>query len=167
MVRVIRAGLPLAEALRSISREMPSPTKEEFAKVAGDIAIGQAVDAALVRLHVRTNVAEYAFLAVTLGLQSQTGGSLAETLENLSDMVRKRVAMAKRAQAMAGEAKAQAGLLLVLPFIAAIAMSFMQPYYIATFTENPTGQRMAMVAVGLMVLGVVTIRYLIRQAGRG
>jgi tight adherence protein B len=166
MVRVIRAGLPMAEALRSISREMPSPTKEEFAKVAGDIAVGRAVDIALVRLHDRTNVTEYAFLAVTLGLQSQTGGSLAETLENLSDTVRKRVAMAKRAQAMAGEAKAQAGLLLVLPFIAAGAMSFLQPFYISTFTENPTGQRMAMIALGLMVLGVVTIRYLIRQAGR-
>ncbi|MFC7478337.1 type II secretion system F family protein [Dankookia sp. GCM10030260] len=166
MVRAIRAGLPLAEALRNISREMPSPTKEEFARVVGDIAIGRPVEAALVRLHERTGLTEYAFLAVTLGLQSQTGGSLAETLDNLSDMVRKRVAMAKRAKAMAGEAKAQAGLLVVLPFIAALAMSFIQPFYIAAFTQNPTGQRMAMIGLGMMLLGVLTIRWLIRQAGR-
>lgn len=166
MVRAIRAGLPLADAVRNITTEMPSPTREEFARVVGDMAIGRTVDAALVRLHERTGITEYAFLAVTLGLQSQTGGSLAETLDNLSEMVRKRVAMVKRAKALAGEAKAQAGLLIILPFIAAAAMSFIQPFYIAAFTQNPTGQRMGMIGLGLMLLGVLTIRWLIRQAGR-
>lgn len=166
MVRAIRAGLPLAEAIRSISREVPSPSKEEFARVVGDIAIGRPVEGALMRLHERTGLTEYAFLAVTLGLQAQTGGSLAETLDNLSDMVRKRVAMAKRARAMAGEAKAQAGLLVVLPFLAAGAMSFIQPFYLEAFTKNPTGQRMATIGLGMMLLGVLSIRWLIRQAGR-
>ena len=127
IVRAIRAGLPMAEALRGVAREMPSPTREEFSRIVGDMAIGRQVDAALMRLHERTGLTEYAFLAVTLGLQAQTGGSLAETLDNLSDMVRKRVAMTKRAKAMAGEAKAQAGMLLILPFIAAAAMSFIHP----------------------------------------
>ena len=145
---------------------MTSPTKEEFARVIGDMAIGRSVEAALVRLHERTGLTEYAFLAVTLGLQSQTGGSLAETLDNLADMVRKRVAMAKRARALAGEAKAQAGLLVVLPFIAALGMASIQPFYIAAFTQNPTGQRMAVIGLGLMLLGLLTIRWLIRQAGR-
>lgn len=166
MVRTIRAGLPLVEALRGISREMSSPTKEEFARVVGEMAIGRPVEAALIRLHERTGLTEYAFLAVTLGLQSQTGGSLAETLDNLAEMVRKRVAMAKRAKALAGEAKAQAGMLVVLPFIAAAAMSVIQPFYIAAFTENPTGQNMAMIGLGMMLLGVLTMRWLIRQAGR-
>jgi tight adherence protein B len=166
MVRAIRAGLPLAEALRGISREMSSPTKDEFARVVGDMAIGRPVDAALIKLHERTGLSEYAFLAVTLGLQSQTGGSLAETLDNLADIVRKRVAMAKRAKALAAEARMQAGLLVVLPFIAALAMSIIQPFYIAAFTENPTGQRMAMIGLTLMLFGLLTIRWLIRQAGR-
>jgi tight adherence protein B len=166
MVRAIRAGLPLAEALRSISREMSSPSKEEFALVVGDMTIGRSVEAALVRLYERTGLTEFAFLAVTLGLQSQTGGSLAETLENLSDMVRKRVAMVKRAKALAGEAKAQAGLLVVLPFLAALMMASMQPFYIATFTQNPTGKTMLMIGLSLMLLGLLTIRWLIRQAGR-
>ena len=167
VVRAIRAGLPLAEALRSIAREMPSPTREEFARVAGDMAVGRPVEVALARLHERTGLTEYAFLAVTLGLQAQTGGSLAETLENLSEMVRKRVAMAKRARALAGEAKAQAGMLVVLPFLAAAAMAFIQPFYLAAFTQNPTGQRLAMIAIGMMGLGLLTIRWMIRRAGRG
>lgn len=166
MVRAIRAGLPLAEALRGISREMPAPTRDEFSRVIGDMAIGRPIEVALARLHERTGLTEYAFLAVTLGLQAQTGGSLAETLDNLSEMVRKRVAMARRAQAMAGEAKAQAALLLVLPFIGALGMSAMQPFYISAFTENPTGRTMALSGIGMMILGVLSIRWLIRQAGR-
>jgi tight adherence protein B len=74
--------------------------------------------------------------------------------------------MAKRASALAGEAKAQAGLLVVLPFLAALGMSLIQPFYIQAFTQNPAGQRMAMVGLGLMLLGLLTIRWLIRQAGR-
>lgn len=166
MVRAIRAGLPMAEALRGIAREMPSPTREEFARIVGDMAIGRPVDVALMKLHDRTGLTEYAFLAVTLGLQAQTGGSLAETLDNLAEMVRKRVALAKRAQALAGEAKAQAGLLVVLPFVAALGMSMLQPSYLATFTQNPTGQKMALAGLGMMALGVLTIRWLIQQAGR-
>ncbi len=166
MVRAVRAGLPLAEAIRGIGREMPQPTGGEFARVVGEMAIGGSVDAALMRLAARTRLTEYAFLAVTLGLQSQTGGSLAETLENLAQIVRKRVMLAKRAKALAAEARMQAGLLVVLPFIAALAMSFIQPFYLRTFTETATGQRMAMVGLGLMGLGLLTIRWLIRQAGR-
>jgi tight adherence protein B len=166
MVRAIRAGLPMAEALRGIAREMASPTREEFARIVGDMAIGRPVDAALMKLHERTGLTEYAFLAVTLGLQAQTGGSLAETLDNLADMVRKRVALAKRAEALAGEAKMQAGLLVALPFVAALAMSMVQPFYIAAFTQNPTGQKMALFGLGMMALGLLTIRWLIKQAGR-
>jgi tight adherence protein B len=166
MVRAVRAGLPLTEAVRGISREMPSPSKEEFARIVGDIAIGRPIEAALNRLHERTGLTEYAFLAVTLGMQSQTGGSLAETLDNLAQLVRKRVALAKRAKALAAEARMQAGLLMVLPFIAALMMSFLQPFYLTTFTQTEAGQRMALVGLGLMFLGMLTMRWLIKQAGR-
>ncbi len=166
VVRAIRAGLPMTEALRSISREMPAPTKDEFSRIVGDVAIGRPVDEAIMRLYDRTQLTEVAFLAVTLGLQSQTGGSLAETLDNLADMVRKRVQAAKRAKALAAEGRMQAGILVVLPFLAAMAMSFIQPGYVATYTENPTGVRMALVGLILMLFGVLVIRWLIIQAGK-
>ena len=55
---------------------------------------------------------------------------------------------------------------MILPFVAAAAMSFLQPFYIAAFTQNPTGQRMAMIGLGLMLLGLLTIRWLICRAGQ-
>ncbi len=165
MVRTVRAGLPMAEALRSVSREMPFPTNEEFSRVVGDIAIGRPLDQSLIRLSERTQLTEYSFLAVTLGLQAQTGGSLAETLDNLGDTVRKRVALTKRASALAAEAKMQAGILAVLPFLSAMAMSAIQPFYIETFTETEPGRRLIVIAIILLSLGLLTIRWMIKRAG--
>ena len=165
MVRTVRAGLPMAEALRSVSREIAFPTNEEFGRVVGDIAIGRPLDQSLLRLAERTQLTEYAFLAVTLGLQQQTGGSLAETLDNLADTVRKRVAIAKRASALAAEAKMQAGILAALPFISALAMSAIQPFYIETFTENPTGRQLAVIGAFFLILGLLVIRWMIKRAG--
>jgi tight adherence protein B len=167
MVSTVRAGLPIAEALRSVSREMPSPTGEEFGRVVGDMAIGRPLDQALLRLAERTRLTEYAFLAVTLGLQAQTGGSLAETLGNLADTVRRRVALNKRAAALAAEARMQAGILAVLPFVSALAMASIQPFYVQTFTEHPIGRQMAVIGFVLLIFGLLTIRWMIRRAGTG
>jgi len=167
ITRAIRAGLPMAEALRSVGREMASPTKEEFARLTGEVAIGRPVDQALWRVYERSGLTEYAFLSVTLGLQSQTGGSLAETLENLADLVRKRVAMAQRAVALAAEARTSAIILIALPFIAATAMTFIRPGHINTFFTDPQGFNMMVVGLTLMGLGIITIRWLIRNATEG
>jgi tight adherence protein B len=167
VVRAIRAGLPTGEALRSVSREMGAPTKDEFARVVGEMAIGRPVDQAIWRVYERSGITEYAFLSVTLGLQSQTGGSLAETLENLAELVRKRVAMAQRASALAAEAKTSAGILVVLAFICVFAMTLIRPSHLSTFFTDPAGFKMMVVGLSLMGLGILTIRWLIRNAQEG
>lgn len=131
----------------------------------GDIAIGRPVEQALLRVYARTQLPEFSFLAVTLGLQAQTGGNLAETLDNLGDTVRKRAAMAKRAHALAAEARMQAGILAALPFLAALAMSQIQPFYIENFTGTPTGKALAVIGFVFMGIGLLAIRWLIRRAG--
>jgi tight adherence protein B len=164
MVRAIRAGLPVGEAMRSVAAELASPLRDEFSRMLGDVAIGRPVDQALMRLYKRTELPEFSFLAVTLGMQSQTGGNLAETLENLADIVRKRVALAKRAKALAAEARMQAGILMALPFIAALAMSQIQDFYIEQFS-TPAGQKLALVGLGFSLTGFLIIRWLIKRAG--
>ncbi len=164
MVRAIRAGLPVGEAMRSVAAELPSPLRDEFSRMLGDVAIGRPVDQALMRVYQRTELPEFSFLAVTLGMQSQTGGNLAETLDNLADIVRKRVALSKRAKALAAEARMQAGILMALPFIAALAMSQIQDFYIEQFS-TPAGQRLALVGLGFSLSGFLIIRWLIKRAG--
>ncbi|CAH0132352.1 type II secretion system F family protein [Roseomonas sp. CECT 9278] len=165
MVRAIRAGLPVGEAMRSVAAELASPLRDEFSRMLGDVAIGRPVDQALMRLYKRTELPEFSFLAVTLGMQSQTGGNLAETLDNLADIVRKRVALAKRAKALAAEARMQAGILMALPFIAALAMSQIQDFYIEQFS-SPAGQKLALVGLGFSLTGFLIIRWLIKRAGQ-
>ena len=165
MVRAIRAGLPVAEAMRSVAAELANPLRDEFARMLGDVAIGRPLDQALMRLHSRTGLPEFSFLAVVFGLQTQTGGNLAETLENLADIVRKRVALAKRAKALAAEARMQAGILMALPYIAALAMSQIQPFYIDNFFRNPTGQKLALIGLGFSLFGYLVIRWMIKRAG--
>lgn len=166
MVRAVRAGLPVAEAMRSVAVETADPLRGEFARVLGDVAIGRPVDQALMRLHARTDLPEFSFLAVVFGMQSQTGGNLAETLDNLADIVRKRVALAKRAQALAAEARMQAGILMALPYLAALAMSQLQDFYIDNFFRNPSGQKLALIGLGFSVFGYLVIRWMIKRAGQ-
>jgi len=165
MVRAVRAGLPVAEAFRSVATELSSPLRDEFARLLGDVAIGRPIDQAMLRLYRRTGLTEFSFLAVTLGMQQQTGGNLAETLENLADIVRKRVALAKRARALAAEARMQAGILMALPFIAALAMSQIQDFYVDQMFRNPTGQRLALIGLGFSLVGYLIIRWMIKKAG--
>lgn len=166
ILRAIRAGLPMGEALRSVAQEIASPSREEFARLVGETAIGRSVDAALWRLYERTQLTEYSFLSVTLGLQSQSGGSLAETLENLADMVRKRVAMRGRAKALASEARASAVILVALPFVCGGANFFIRPEAMRVLWSDPRGFQMLMAGLSLMALGILVIRSMISRSTR-
>jgi tight adherence protein B len=122
IVRSVRAGIPLHEAMRVVARESLEPSARQFVLVYDQIKIGMRLDEALRDATRRTGVAEYGFFTVALTLQAQTGGSLAETLENLADVIRKRVASRLRAKALASEARTSAIILAVLPVVAGVAL---------------------------------------------
>jgi tight adherence protein B len=162
--RAVSSGIPLTEALRSVAREADSPSREEFAGVASEVAIGQPLEGALWKLHERAGLPEYAFFAVTIGLQAQTGGSLVETLQNLQDLVRKRVALSKRGKALAAEARMSATILSALPFVAAAALAFLRPGFLDFFFYSPTGNRLLLIGFGLLGTGMLVMRQLIRRS---
>jgi tight adherence protein B len=164
ITRAIRTGLPLNEAMESVARDMPEPTRIEFARVLGDVAIGRGVDEALLRLRDRSGLPEYGFLAVTLSLQSRAGGSLAETLENLGDLVRKRVALAARVKALTAESRIGAAILIAIPLGSFAAMSLIRPEHARFFFDNPTGVNLAIFAAVMSTLGTLIIRTMIRRA---
>jgi tight adherence protein B len=162
--RAVSAGIPLSEALRNVARDAPRPSRDEFVHVVSAAAIGQPLDRALWSLHERVGLAEYAFFAVTIGLQAQTGGSLVETLQNLQDMVRKRIALSKRGKALAAEARMSAIILGAMPLVLAFILFFARPEAITFFFITPTGNHLLLVAFGLMGTGIMAIRLLIRRS---
>lgn len=161
---MVRSGLPLPEAVHSVAREAAQPSRVQFVRVTDEMRIGRSLEAALWGVHNRTGVAEYGFLAVTVGLQTETGGSLLETLENLQEMVRRRVATARRGKALASEARTSALILELLPFVAGAVMQFVNPGYFTFFLDTPSGNRLLAVAAGLFVTGVLSIQMLIARS---
>ena len=164
IMRAIRAGLPMGEALANVARELASPSQEEFGQVVSNIAIGQPVDAALFGLAERSGLTEYYFFAVTVGLQAQTGGNLAETLENLADMVRKRVAMAGRVKALTAEARISAIVMSALPFVVGGVVTLIKPGHLDSMFETDLGFRLLLIGGTMLGIGIMVIRGLLKSA---
>ncbi len=166
MLRAVRAGLPVAEAIRSVSRESMSPTREEFLRVAAETALGMPIELTLQRLFERTQIQEYAFFAVVIGLHGQTGGNLSETMENLADMVRRRVAMAGKAKALAAEGRLSAIVVGALPFVVGGLISVLNPGYMSEFIDNPKGKMLVLVFFILLSLGLSTTHWITQRSTR-
>ena len=117
MVRGLRSGLPISETIGIVADEVPGPIAEEFRSVSDKMKIGRTMEAALQETAERVGTSEFQFFVITLAIQRETGGNLAETLSNLSDVLRKRSGMMLKIRAMSSESKASAWIVGALPFI--------------------------------------------------
>jgi tight adherence protein B len=166
IVRSVRAGIPLQEALRGVARESLEPTARVFARVSDQIAIGIRLEDALRDVSARTGVAEYAFFTVALTLQAQTGGSLAETLDNLAEVIRKRVALRARGVALASEARTSAYVLAALPIVTGIALTVLNYDYMKPLFDTPSGNKVLLLAVGMLGTAGIIMRLMIKRSLR-
>lgn len=116
LVRGLKAGLPISESLGVVGRELPDPVGMEFRSVADKIRIGRTMEQALTEMATRIGTAEFNFFVITLAIQRETGGNLAETLNGLGEVLRKRAQMKLKVNAMASESKASAYIVGSLPF---------------------------------------------------
>ena len=164
VVSATRAGLPVTEAFQAIAMEMGSPTRDEFTRVWHELTMGVPPDQALLGMHRRTGVTEYAIFAVTIGVQMRSGGRLAETIQNLADTVRERLQIAARARALAGEAKVSAIIMGILPVIAGLLLSIARPGHLDPLFHDPRGIRMFLFGITTLILGALTMRQMIRGA---
>jgi tight adherence protein B len=133
MVRGLRSGLPVTETLGIISTELPGPVGEEFKLVTERIRIGKTMEEALQDTANRLGIAEFNFFCITLAIQRETGGNLAETLANLGDVLRKRSQMKLKIKAMSSESKASAYIIGSLPFIVFGLIYSINPTYMGKF----------------------------------
>jgi len=164
IVRSVRTGLPVAEALRIVGKEAQQPTAIEFERLYNQLLIGTSLTDALVSMAKRTEVPEYRFFAVALALQGQTGGSLTDTLENLADVIRKRTAMRARAYALSSEARTTVIVLASLPFVAFVALLFMAPQYATLLLDTTRGRQIMATAIVSLLLGIGMMQLMIRKA---
>jgi tight adherence protein B len=148
MVRGLRSGLPITETLGIVSGEVSGPVGVEFRLVSDRMKIGLTMDAALQETADRLGTPEFQFFVITLAIQRETGGNLAETLSNLADVLRKRAQMKLKIRAMSSEAKASAMIVGALPFIVFVMVYMMNPTYMVGFF---TDERLIVAGLGAMV----------------
>lgn len=133
LMRGLRSGLPVTETLAVVSQEVPGPVGIEFKGVIDRIKVGKTMEDALQDTANRLNIAEFNFFCITLAIQRETGGNLAETLSNLADVLRKRAQMKLKVKAMSSEAKASAYIVGALPFIVFALITWANPNYVSGF----------------------------------
>jgi len=145
LVRGLRSGLPVTETLGVVASEVPGPVGEEFKLVTERIKIGRTMEDALQESADRLNTAEFSFFVITLAIQRETGGNLAETLSNLADVLRKRAQMKLKIRAMSSESKASAYIVGSLPFMVFTMIWWINPKYLAGFF---TDERLIVTGLG-------------------
>lgn len=154
LVRGLRSGLPVSETLNVIASEIPGPVGEEFKLVTERIRIGKSMEDAMQDTADRLNTPEFSFFCITLAIQRETGGNLAETLSNLADVLRKRMQMKLKIKAMSSESKASAYIVGALPFLVFIMIYMVNPSYLGGFF---TDERLIVAGLGgltWMAIGV-------------
>src|SRR5215475_13034626 len=159
----VRSGLPVQEAFRTISREMPQPTAGQFAIVCSELSLGRPPEEALEDVYRRSRVAEYGMFAVTLAVQMKSGGRLSETLQTLADTVRQRVALAARAKALAGEVIFSSRALSCAPLIVGGLLYWISPQSVDLLFYDPTGRMLLAYAAASVIMGTLVIRWMIRR----
>ena len=152
LVRGIRTGLPVGECLAIVGRESPEPVATEFRLMVEGQRLGMTLEEMLRRGLERLPTAEYKFFAIVLQIQQQTGGNLAETLENLSRVLRERKKLRDKVRALSAEAKASAMIIGALPFFVAGAIMVVAPNYLAPLFDEGVK---ALIGAGVwMLLGM-------------
>jgi tight adherence protein B len=152
IVRGLRSGLPISETIGIVADELPEPVNVEFRSVSDKMKIGRTLDAALQDTAARLGTPEFQFFVISLAIQRETGGNLAETLSNLAEVLRKRSQMKLKIRAMSSESKASAYIIGALPFIVFGLIWWINGSYMQTFF---TDERLMIAGgVGIIWMGI-------------
>lgn len=162
IVRGVKSGLPVIESIASVGREMADPVGTEFRRIADSIRFGQTLEDAMWETAGRIDTPEFRFFVISLAVQRETGGNLAETLGNLSDILRRRRQMRLKIKAMSSEARASAMILGSLPFVLFGIIFLVNPGYASVLFTDPRGRIALIAGLGIMGIGILIMRKMVR-----
>jgi tight adherence protein B len=162
IVRGLKSGLPVSESIRVVGQEITDPVGVEFREVSDQIKFGKTLTESLWSVAPRIDTPEFRFFIISLSIQQETGGNLAETLENLSTVLRKRKTLKLKIKALSSEAKASAYIIGSLPFLMFGILLMMNYGYASTLYTDPRG--IILVGCGLIsyALGIGTMAKMVR-----
>jgi tight adherence protein B len=160
-VRGLRAGHPVAAALDLLTVEMPDPIGSQFGLVVDEVTYGADFRDALQAMADRWDMEELRMFVVSLAIQMETGGNLAEILENLSKVIRERHSMMLKVRALSSEGRMTAIMLTVLPIFAFTLLFLLKPQFYLEVADDPAFLPGFIILILLYVVGFITIRRLV------
>jgi len=162
IVRGLKSGLPVSDSIAAVGREIDEPVGAEFRRIDEQMRMGQTLEQALQNAVKRIDTAEFKFFVISLAVQRETGGNLTETLENLSDILRRRRQMKLKVRAMSSEARASAYIIGSLPFLMFAILYVMNTDYAMTLFLDSRGKFLLGAGLGTMGLGVLVMMKMVR-----
>lgn len=160
-VRALRSGHPVASAIELLTQELEDPIGSEFGLVADEVSYGAELTEALDAMAERWDLEDMRMFVVSLSVQSETGGNLAEILENLADVIRARASVYLKVRALSSEGRMTGWMLTVLPVLAFVGMFLVNPGFYLDVAGDPLFLMGFGALVGLYLLGVFMIRQMI------
>lgn len=154
MGRAMRAGHAFPNALKMVGEEMPEPIGIEFRTLFDEINYGVSLQDALLNLLARIPSPDLQYLVVAILIQRESGGNLAELLDNISAIVRSRIKLMGEVRTLSAEGRLSAWILSGLPFVAALVINLVNPGFMKVLWEDPAGLNLVYGALILMAFGV-------------
>lgn len=159
--RSLRAGHPVAAAIQLVTEEMPDPIGSEFGLVSDEIAYGAELSDALFAMAERWNLEDMRMFVVSISVQNETGGNLAEILENLSRVIRDRASMFMKVRALSSEGRMTGLLLTALPVLAFTGLFLINPGFYLDVAHDPIFLIGFPSLIALYFVGFISIRRLV------
>jgi tight adherence protein B len=161
MIRLLKAGMPVGEAIAMVAREFTGPVGDEMGRVYDSQKVGVPMQDAVRKMMPRMPLPEVQMFATSVAIQIQTGSSLSEVLGNLSGVIRARYRLKRKVQALSAEAKISAMIIGALPILVSLALWGVNPDYIGLLFTHPTGKMLLGGALTWMSLGILVMRQMI------
>jgi tight adherence protein B len=162
LARSLKAGQAFSGGLKMVADEFDDPIGPEFDKTLNEINFGVGVPEALKNLSSRVDCLDLSFFVISVVIQRETGGNLAEILENIARLIRERFKLYGRIRTLAAEGKFSAIILVALPFLLAFVLFLINPEYIGTLIKDPIGHVLIGIGLVLMIIGIFTMSRMIK-----
>jgi tight adherence protein B len=161
MARALRAGHAMTTGLALVAEELPDPVGGEFRLVYDRQNFGMSMPDALHHFANRVPLLDARFFVTAVLTQRESGGNLAEILDNLGDVIRQRFRVKRQIKVVTAHARLTGWVLVFMPVVIALAMAIVAPDHILLLVNDPLGIQMTMAALGLWLLGYLAIRHLV------
>jgi tight adherence protein B len=162
IARALRAGHAFTSGMKLASEEFGDPLGPEFDETLDEINFGVSVTEALKNLAHRMGCPDLTFFVVSVILQRETGGNLAEIIESLAQLIRERFKFRGKLRVLSAEGRLSAVVLIVIPFLLFLTIFFVNRSFLEPLIRDPLGRVIMLIAICLMAVGVLVIRRIIK-----